>query len=41
MLINAGISEVVISDGYPDPLSAKLLKEAKIKVRVIKSKSKA
>ena len=36
MLINAGIKEIIISDGYPDELAAKFLKEAKIKVRRIK-----
>ncbi|OGX18636.1 MAG: cytidine deaminase [Omnitrophica WOR_2 bacterium RBG_13_44_8b] len=33
MLINAGIKEIVIADGYPDKLAAQFLKEAKIKVR--------
>jgi len=37
MLINAGIKEVVVSDGYPDELAKKFLKEAKIKVRKIKA----
>ena len=36
MLINAGIKEIVTSGDYPDKLSAKFLKEAKIKVRRIK-----
>jgi dCMP deaminase len=36
MLINAGIKEVVISDGYPDRLAMEFLKEGKIKVRRIK-----
>ncbi|MCU0651118.1 MAG: cytidine/deoxycytidylate deaminase family protein [Candidatus Omnitrophica bacterium] len=36
MLINAGISEIVISDCYPDALALDFLKEAKIKVRVLK-----
>lgn len=36
MLINAGIREIVISDGYPDELARKFLKEAKIKVRKLK-----
>ncbi|MDP8233418.1 MAG: cytidine/deoxycytidylate deaminase family protein [Candidatus Saelkia tenebricola] len=34
MLINAGIEEIVISDGYPDQLAQEMLKEAKIKVRM-------
>jgi dCMP deaminase len=33
MLINAGIKEVVIADGYPDRMAREFLKEAKIKVR--------
>lgn len=36
MIINAGIKEVIISEGYPDKLSADFLKEAKIKVRYLK-----
>ena len=36
MLINAGIKEIVIADGYPDDLAKKFLKEAKIRVRKIK-----
>jgi len=36
MLINAGIKEVVIRDGYPDKLAREFLKEAKIKVRKAK-----
>ncbi len=33
MLINAGIKEIVISDGYPDSLARDFRKQAKIKVR--------
>jgi dCMP deaminase len=33
MLINAGIREIVICDGYPDEMAVKFLKEAKVKVR--------
>ncbi|RKY37606.1 MAG: cytidine deaminase [Candidatus Omnitrophota bacterium] len=33
MLINAGIKEIVIHDGYPDELSVEMLEEAKIKLR--------
>ena len=40
MLINAGVSEIVISDGYPDEMAGKLLKEAGIKVRELKSSRK-
>jgi dCMP deaminase len=36
MLINAGINEIVTSGDYPDELSGKFLKEARIKVRSIK-----
>jgi len=33
MLINAGVAEIVIADGYPDPMAMDFLKEAGIKVR--------
>jgi len=36
MLINAGIKEIIISDGYPDELAERMLKEAGIKVRMLK-----
>ena len=36
MLINAGISEIVIASSYPDPLADELFSEAGIKVRVLK-----
>jgi dCMP deaminase len=36
MLINAGISEVVVSAGYPDELAMDFLKSAKIKFRILK-----
>lgn len=36
MLINAGIREIVIRGDYPDKMSKDLLREAKIKVRVVK-----
>lgn len=35
MLINAGIKEIVISDGYPDELAKRFLKEAGIKIRTV------
>lgn len=35
MLINAGIKEIIISDGYPDKLAMDFLKEAKIKLRKV------
>ena len=35
MLINAGIDEIVIADGYPDKMAMDFLKKAKIKVRKI------
>ena len=40
MLINAGVREIIVSDGYPDELAAEFLKEARIKVRRIKTKQK-
>ena len=36
MLINAGIKEIVICDGYPDKMAADFLKEAGIKIRLSK-----
>ena len=36
MLINAGIKEVVIAGRYPDKMARDFLKEAKVKVRVLK-----
>jgi len=33
MIINAGIKEIVIADGYPDRMAGEFLKEAGIKVR--------
>lgn len=35
MLINAGVKEIVTCGDYPDKLSSKFLKEAKIKIRKI------
>jgi len=35
MIINAGIADIVISEGYPDKMAADFLKQAKIKVRRI------
>jgi len=36
MLINAGIKEVVIVDGYPDKMAMDLFKEAKIQIRKLR-----
>jgi dCMP deaminase len=38
MIINAGITEVVVSGTYPDAMALAFLKEAKIKVRSSKKK---
>lgn len=35
MIINAGVREIVIQGDYPDQMSGKFLKEAKIKVRKV------
>ncbi|PIW66663.1 MAG: cytidine deaminase, partial [Candidatus Omnitrophica bacterium CG12_big_fil_rev_8_21_14_0_65_43_15] len=35
-LINAGIKEIVIGDGYPDKMAKNFLKEADIKMRRVK-----
>lgn len=37
MLISAGVREIIMLDGYPDELARQMLKEAKIKVRRIKT----
>lgn len=36
MIINGGIKEIVISDGYPDDLAQEFLRQAKIKLRHLK-----
>ena len=36
MIINAGIKEVVIKGDYPDKMAKDFLREAKVKVRVVK-----
>lgn len=36
MLINAGIAEIVVADGYPDEMAEAFLKEAGITVRKVK-----
>jgi len=38
MLINAGIKEIVISEGYPDEMAMDFLKEAGIKIKKNKDK---
>ena len=35
MLINAGIKEIVIAQGYPDKMAMDFLRQAKIKIRKI------
>jgi dCMP deaminase len=35
MLINAGIREIIITDGYPDKMAMDVLKRAKINVRKV------
>jgi dCMP deaminase len=35
MLINAGIKEIVVADGYPDKMAMDFLRQAKIKVRKV------
>ena len=39
MLINAGIKEIIVSDGYPDDMAKDFFKEAGIKVRKAKTKN--
>jgi len=38
MLINAGIKNIVIAEGYPDKMAMDFLKEAKIRVRIVRRK---
>lgn len=38
LLINAGIRKVVIEESYPDELSQKMLKEARVEILVLKNK---
>ena len=35
MLINAGIKEIVIADGYPDELGVDFFKKAKVKIKKV------
>ena len=35
MLINAGIAEIIVIDGYPDKMAMDFLRQAKIKVRKV------
>jgi dCMP deaminase len=37
MIINAGIREIIIAEGYPDEMAMDFLKEAHVKVRRIKA----
>lgn len=39
MIINAGIKEIIIKDGYPDAISGDLLKEAGVSVRTLAKKA--
>lgn len=36
MLVSVGIKEIIISEGYPDELARKMLKEAGIRIRNLK-----
>lgn len=36
MVINAGINEIVIKGTYPDKMARQILKDAKVKVRIVK-----
>jgi len=40
MIINAGIKEIIISGSYPDKMANRLLKEAGVKIRILKNKKK-
>jgi dCMP deaminase len=39
MIINAGIEELIIKEGYPDKMAENILKEGKIKVRYLNKKT--
>ena len=39
MIINAGIREVIIRDGYPDEMAAEMLREAGVTVRRLPARS--
>lgn len=36
MIVNAGIKEIIIKEGYPDKMAEEILKEGKVKVRYLK-----
>ena len=36
MIINAGIKEIIVTEGYPDKMAIGFLKEGKVKVRTVK-----
>lgn len=38
MIINAGIEEIIIDEGYPDPISESILKEGKIRIKYLTKK---
>ncbi len=38
MIINAGISKIIVNEGYPDKLATDILKEAGLKVVLLKGK---
>jgi dCMP deaminase len=35
MIINAGLSRIVVKEGYPDELSLEILKEAGLEIELI------
>ncbi len=41
MIINAGMVEIVVRDGYPDEMSIEMLAQAKIKVRMFTASASA
>ncbi|MDH4222781.1 MAG: deaminase, partial [candidate division Zixibacteria bacterium] len=40
LLINAGIKKIIIEDSYPDKLSQRMLKEAGVKIQILKKSGK-
>lgn len=41
LIINAGIRKLVIKDKYPDPMSAEMLREAKVKIQIYKDSNRS
>jgi dCMP deaminase len=40
LLINAGIKKIITEDSYPDEMSREMLKEARVKIQILKKSNK-